>query len=70
MNDEDRKLLLELKEQMMDVVATVADLALLDAIRQGAPIAQAGKSTVSAEEKQAEIFVRLSRMLNRIGEPE
>ena len=70
MNDEDRKLLLELKEQVRDLVATVADLALLDAIRQGAPIAQAGNAAVSAPEKQAEIFTRLQRMLDRVGELE
>ena len=35
MNDEDKKLLLELREQITDLIATVADLALLDAIRQG-----------------------------------
>ena len=68
MNDEDKKLLLELREQITDLIATVADLALLDAIRQGTPIAQGGKPA-SAEEKQAEIFTRLSRMLGRIGEP-
>ena len=70
MHDEDRKLLLELKEQVTDIVATVADLALLDAIRQGTPIAQAGAAAVSAQEKQAEIFTRLQRMLDRVGEPE
>lgn len=69
MNDEDRKLLLELKEQVMNLVATVADLALLDAIRQGTPIPQAGNAAVSAQEKQAEIFTRLARMLDRVGEP-
>ena len=70
MNDDDRKLLLELKEQVIDLVATVADLALLDAIRQGTPIPQGGVDAVSAQEKQAEIFTRLARMLDRIGEPE
>ena len=68
MNDEDKKLLLELREQITDLIATVADLALLDAIRQGTPITQGGKPTVSAEEKQAEIFTRLSRMLDRVGD--
>ncbi|HLG87979.1 MAG TPA: hypothetical protein VKZ79_12380 [Alphaproteobacteria bacterium] len=67
MNDEDKELLLELREQITDLIATVADLALLDAIRQGTSIAQGGKPTVSAEEKQAEIFTRLSRMLDRVG---
>ena len=67
MNDEDRRMLLELKEQVTDLVATVADLALLDAIRQGAPIAQAGNPAVSAQEKQAEIFTRLARLLDRVG---
>ena len=70
MNDEDRKLLLELKEQMTDLIATVADLALLDAIRQGTPIPQAGNEAVSAQEKQAEIFTRLARMLDRVEVPE
>ena len=66
MNDEDRKLLLELQEQVNDLIASVADLALLDAIRQGAPVAQAGNPAVSAQEKQAEIFMRLARMLERV----